>query len=221
MEFHHRFELPLAPAEAWRLVTDLDRLAPCLPGVSVRRRDDAIWDARADLRLAGFVIAAEATVRLAEADSLGLSCVYELETRDRGRSRTAPVPTRVVLRVSPAEAGACVEADAAVPQAATVVGRSGRGLVQATAQRLLADVASRLAAACRESPPLAPLGEDEAVVPVVASSQKMLADQALAAAVRTGALAGRRARARANGRRARLLAALRDRLRSLFRRTES
>ena len=35
MEFDNSFEVPLAPAQAWPLLLDIRRIAPCLPGAEL------------------------------------------------------------------------------------------------------------------------------------------------------------------------------------------
>lgn len=143
MEFDHRFGVPLSPVEAWRLLADLDRVAPCLPGVTVRRRDATRWDAQATLRVVGMSFSAEGTVTLAARDQAGLSLRYRVEG-DGDRSRE-PTRTDISLRVTPSPEGATVLAHAIIelPGAA---GRSGRGLAHATAQRLLDEFSARLRA---------------------------------------------------------------------------
>jgi hypothetical protein len=38
MEFDNSFEVPLPPAQAWKLLLDVERIAPCMPG-----RADRVW----------------------------------------------------------------------------------------------------------------------------------------------------------------------------------
>ncbi len=35
MDLHHEFTVQVPPAEAWKILTDLERLAPCLPGAQL------------------------------------------------------------------------------------------------------------------------------------------------------------------------------------------
>ena len=35
MEFDNSFEVPLPPAEAWKLLLDIERIAPCMPGAEL------------------------------------------------------------------------------------------------------------------------------------------------------------------------------------------
>ena len=35
MDLHHEFTVPVPAAEAWKILTDLERLAPCLPGAQL------------------------------------------------------------------------------------------------------------------------------------------------------------------------------------------
>ena len=35
MEFDNTFEVPLPPAEAWKVLLDIERIAPCMPGAEL------------------------------------------------------------------------------------------------------------------------------------------------------------------------------------------
>src|SRR5215471_4564013 len=35
MEFDNSFEVPLPPAEAWKVLLDIERIAPCMPGAEL------------------------------------------------------------------------------------------------------------------------------------------------------------------------------------------
>src|ERR1700730_3821210 len=35
MEFDNSFEVPLPPAEAWKVLLDIERVAPCMPGAEL------------------------------------------------------------------------------------------------------------------------------------------------------------------------------------------
>src|SRR5260370_16551626 len=35
MEFDNSFEVPLPPAEAWKVLLDINRIAPCMPGAEL------------------------------------------------------------------------------------------------------------------------------------------------------------------------------------------
>src|SRR5437763_14793520 len=35
MEFDNSFEVPLPPAEAWKVLLDIERIAPCMPGAQL------------------------------------------------------------------------------------------------------------------------------------------------------------------------------------------
>ncbi|MEY3615919.1 MAG: hypothetical protein RLZZ518_921, partial [Actinomycetota bacterium] len=35
MDLHHEFTVPVPASDAWKILTDLERLAPCLPGAQL------------------------------------------------------------------------------------------------------------------------------------------------------------------------------------------
>ena len=41
MEFDNSFEVPLAPAQAWAMLMDIQAIAPCMPGAELTEVVDA------------------------------------------------------------------------------------------------------------------------------------------------------------------------------------
>ena len=49
MEIENSFEVPLPPAEAWKVLLDIERIAPCMPGaeLSLKVLTARTWRGRA------------------------------------------------------------------------------------------------------------------------------------------------------------------------------
>ena len=43
MDLHHEFTVPVPAADAWRILTNLERLAPCLPGAQLTEVEGEIY----------------------------------------------------------------------------------------------------------------------------------------------------------------------------------
>ena len=52
MEFDNSFEVPLPPAEAWAVLMDVQRIAPCMPGAQLTDVvDDKTYKGKIAVRL--------------------------------------------------------------------------------------------------------------------------------------------------------------------------
>ena len=52
MEFDNSFEVPLPPPEAWKVLLDIKRVAPCMPGAELTEVvDENIYKGKINVRL--------------------------------------------------------------------------------------------------------------------------------------------------------------------------
>ena len=138
MEFDNSFEVPLPPAEAWPVLMDIKRIAPCMPG--------------ADLALVGLVALTFAgTVRFEEIDNANHSARVKAQGTDakgRGGANAA-----VSFRVEPVANGSkvLVHTDLALSGSVAQYGR-GVGMIQATAAQIINQFAGNLKAQLAAAP---------------------------------------------------------------------
>ena len=69
MEFDNSFEVPLQPAEAWAVLMDIRRIAPCMPGAELTEVvDDHTWKGKVNMKLGPVSLAFAGTVTMQERD---------------------------------------------------------------------------------------------------------------------------------------------------------
>src|ERR1700694_4768199 len=72
MEFDNSFEVPLPVEETWKILMDIRRIAPCMPGAELAEVvDDRTYKGRIGVRLGPVALAFAGTVRFEEIDPAG------------------------------------------------------------------------------------------------------------------------------------------------------
>ena len=108
MIIENTFELPISPTEAWPLLTDVARAAPCMPGAKLTGAVDAdTWSGELAVRLGpvGMRFAGELRFVARDPEAGTASAVASAqETRNRGSA-----DAHIDFRMSPAEQGTRVE----------------------------------------------------------------------------------------------------------------
>jgi len=70
VEFDNSFEVPLPPAEAWPVLMDIKRIAPCMPGAELTEVvDDKTYKGKIGVRLGPVALTFAGTVRFEEIDN--------------------------------------------------------------------------------------------------------------------------------------------------------
>ena len=71
VEFDNSFDVPLRPAEAWPLLMDIQRIAPCMPGAEVTEViDDTTYKGRIAVRLGPVALAFAGVIKLEALDGV-------------------------------------------------------------------------------------------------------------------------------------------------------
>jgi uncharacterized protein len=161
VEFDNSFEVPLGPAEAWPLLMDIRRIAPCMPGAEVTEVvDDTTYKGRIAVRLGPVALAFAGVIKLEQLDGAN----YQARVRAQGsdaKGRGAANAT-ALFRLEPAGSGSkvLVHTDLALSGAVAQYGR-GVGIIQATAAQIMSQFAANLRAQIGQLPAaLAPVGTD-------------------------------------------------------------
>jgi uncharacterized protein len=165
VEFDNSFEVPLRPAEAWPLLTDIPRIAPCMPGAEVTDVvDDTTYKGRIAVRLGPVALAFAGVIKFEELDSVN----YKARVRAQGsdaKGRGAANAT-ASFRLEPAGSGSkvLVHTDLALSGAVAQYGR-GAGIIQATAASIMSQFAANLKSQIVDRSPPAEPAQSPAVQP--------------------------------------------------------
>src|SRR5258706_2538896 len=137
MEFDNSFEVPLPPAEAWKVLLDIERIAPCMPGAELTEVvDKSTYKGRIAVRLGPVALTFAGVVKLDEVDDVKHSARVSAQGTDaKGRGGAN---ANSVFRLEPAGTGSkvLVHTNLTLSGAVAQYGR-GVGIIQATATQLM------------------------------------------------------------------------------------
>lgn len=146
MEFDNSFDVPLPPAEAWPVLIDIRRIAPCMPGAELTEVvDDKTYKGKIAVRLGPVALAFGGVVTFEELDNINRRARVKAQGTDaKGRGGANATAT---FRIEPAEGASkvLVHTDLALSGAVAQYGR-GVGMIQATAAQIINQFANNLKA---------------------------------------------------------------------------
>jgi uncharacterized protein len=178
MEFDNSFEVPLPADDAWAVLMDIRRIAPCMPGAELTEVvDERTYKGRIGVRLGPVALTFAGTVRFDAVDAARHTARVAAQGSDaKGRGAANAVAS---FRLEPAAAGTrvLVHTDLALSGAVAQYGR-GVGIIQMTAAQIVTQFARNLkaqlaqeGAAVGAAPqPVAPEATPAAPVPQAAAS---------------------------------------------------
>jgi uncharacterized protein len=146
MEFDNSFEVPLPVDEAWTLLMDIRRIAPCLPGAELTEVvDDRTYKGKVGVRLGPVSLAFAGTVKFDEIDDAAHRAKISAQGSDaKGRGGANATAT---FHLEPVAAGAkvLVHTNLTLSGAVAQYGR-GVGIIQVTAAQIITQFANNLKA---------------------------------------------------------------------------
>jgi carbon monoxide dehydrogenase subunit G len=139
----NEFTVPAGADEAFAVLLDVERVAPCLPGASLSGGDGEAFDGAMTIKLGPVTSRFEGTVRIVEADRVAHRAVLRAEARDLRGSGTAAATITTSLRAAGEATRVAVETDL---QVSGPVAQFGRGVMQDVSGKLMRQFADCLAA---------------------------------------------------------------------------
>jgi uncharacterized protein len=137
MEFDNSFEVPLPPAEAWKVLLDIKRVAPCMPGAELSEvLSENSYKGKINVRLGPVALTFAGVVKFEEIDESNHTARVAAQGTDakgRGGAQAASV-----FHLEPAGNGSKVLVHTSLNLSGQVAqyGR-GVGIIQATAAQLI------------------------------------------------------------------------------------
>jgi uncharacterized protein len=194
MEFDNSFDVPLSPAQAWTVLMDIRRVAPCMPGAALTEIiDPQHFRGKIAVRLGPVALAFAGNVSFENVDDANHSARVKAQgSDDKGRGSANAT---AAFRIEPAEAGSrvLIHTDLMLSGAVAQYGR-GVGMIQATAAQIINQFAKNLRTQLEQQPVTAPAAADNAATPADAplpEPAKPIAGVSLGARVLWQQLAGR------------------------------
>jgi uncharacterized protein len=151
MEFDNSFEVPLPPHEAWPVLMDIRRIAPCMPGAQLTEVvDDRTYKGNIGVRLGPVALTFAGVVKFEEIDSADLKALVRAQGNDAKGRGAAQATATFRLEPSPSGSKVLVHTDLSLSGAVAQYGR-GVGMIQATAAAIMNQVAANLKAHLAET----------------------------------------------------------------------
>jgi carbon monoxide dehydrogenase subunit G len=148
VELEHRFAVKAPLEQSQKLLLDLERVAPCLPGAEITERlGDDRFAANMSVRIGPIRMTYRGEIWITEVDRINHHSTMRAEARDsRGRGS---VKAEIAMRLSGAESGTDVEVSTSLSLTGRVA-QMGRSVVQDTANELLDRFVENVAALAAE-----------------------------------------------------------------------
>jgi carbon monoxide dehydrogenase subunit G len=157
VEFDNSFEVPLPPAEAWTVLMDIQRIAPCMPGAELTDIvDDRNYKGKVAVRLGPVALSFAGLVTFEAIDNAGRTARVKAQGTDsKGRGGANATAT---FRIEEAAAGGSkvlVHTDLTLSGSVAQYGR-GVGMIQTTAAQIMNQFANNLKAQIAQEGAAAP-----------------------------------------------------------------
>ncbi|HZO45284.1 MAG TPA: SRPBCC family protein [Xanthobacteraceae bacterium] len=147
VEFDNSFEVPLPPAEAWTVLMDIRRIAPCMPGAELTEIvDDKNYKGKVAVRLGPVALAFAGVVRFEEIDNANRTARVKAQGTDtKGRGGANAVASFRVEDGPDGGSKVLVHTDLNLSGSVAQYGR-GVGMIQTTAAHIMNQFATNLKA---------------------------------------------------------------------------
>jgi len=171
VELRHTFTVPIGIEQAWAAFTDIERIAPCLPGATITSVDGDTFEGTAKVKLGPIALQYGGSGRWVSRDGEAYSAVIDAQGKDKRGNGTAGATIRAHLE--PAGSGTTVVVDTDLK----ITGRPaqfGRGVIQDVGTRLLDQFAACLAVRLAEPAPEPVTSEEPAAIATGSSDASQL-----------------------------------------------
>jgi carbon monoxide dehydrogenase subunit G len=146
VEFDNSFEVPLPPAEAWPVLMDIRRIAPCMPGAELTEVvDDKTYKGKIAVRLGPVALAFAGIITFEELDNVNRRARVKAQGTDAKGRGGANATAAFRLEPAPNGSKVLVHTDLALSGSVAQYGR-GVGMIQATATQIMNQFANNLKA---------------------------------------------------------------------------
>jgi len=142
MELEHEFTVPVPVLQAWDVLMDVERIAPCMPGATVESFDGETIDGRVKVKVGPIQVTYAGTARFVEKDEAARRAVIDARAKEARGSGTANATITAVLHEAGTDTKVTVTTDLAI------TGRPaqfGRGVMAEVGNKLLGRFADCLA----------------------------------------------------------------------------
>jgi uncharacterized protein len=160
VDLQHSFSVPIGVEEAWEAFTDIERIAPCLPGAAITSVDGDEFTGTAKVKLGPISLQYAGKGTWVSRDQSTYSAVIEAQGKDKRGNGTAGATISAHLEPDGTSTRVVVDTEL------KITGRPaqfGRGVIQDVGSKLLDQFAACLATRLAEPAPAAAAAASTAV----------------------------------------------------------
>jgi uncharacterized protein len=160
MKLENEFTVPAPVTQAWEVLLDVERVAPCLPGAAIESSEGDEHKGTMTIKIGPITTRYRGTVKIEEADEQAHRAVLRAQARDSRGQGTASATITSSMEETDDGTRVRVETDMRVTGPAA---QFGRGVMQDVSAKLMgrfADcLAEKMGAPAAAAPPPGPAGE--------------------------------------------------------------
>ncbi len=174
MKLENEFTVPAGIDEAWAVLLDVERVAPCLPGAAVEPAgDDGEFSGTMTVKIGPITARYKGSVRIQEADEAARRAVMRAQAKDARGQGTAAATITSTMEAAP-EGGTKVKVvtDMRVTGPAA---QFGRGVMQDVSAKMMRQFAECLAREMTGPPPGGPAAADETAATAPSAGGEVIA----------------------------------------------
>jgi carbon monoxide dehydrogenase subunit G len=170
MDLNHEFIVNVPVNDAWVILTDLERIAPCLPGAQLTEVEGDTYRGQVKVKVGPIVAQFKGQASFVSRDDVAHTAMLKGEGRDTtGKGTASAVITAQLTEVTPTSTKCTVVTNLTI---SGKVAQFGRGALADVSDKLLAQFSENLNQLINSSP--APATTAATTAPVTAASPEIL-----------------------------------------------
>lgn len=158
MKLENNFNIPVPTADAWKVLLDLERIAPCVPGAEITSRDGDEFNGKMKVKLGPIGLTYKGVIKIVSRDEAEHLAVLEGGAREARGNGTAKASITCRLVESGTTTDVFVETDLDITGKPA---QFGRGTLNEVAEMLIGQFADNLASELAAGSPAAGPGVRE------------------------------------------------------------
>ena len=169
MDLNHQFTVAVPVEDAWRILTDVERIAPCLPGAQLQEIEGDTYRGIVKVKVGPIQAQFKGQANFIERDDVAHKVVLKGEGRDTtGKGNASAIITAEMTAVDASNTSVTVNTDLSVTGK---VAQFGRGAMADISDKLLAQFVVNLNALIAEQPATAAAPEPTEGVRTIESAE--------------------------------------------------
>jgi hypothetical protein len=150
MDLNHQFTVNVPIVEAWAILTDLERIAPCLPGAQLTEVEGDIYRGQVKIKVGPILAQFKGQASFVSRDDAAHKATLKGEGRDTtGKGNASAIITAELSSVTPTSTTCSVHTDLTI---SGKVAQFGRGALADVSDKLLAQFSENLNQLISSSP---------------------------------------------------------------------